>query len=65
MYDGAGRVVSVVRLDVGDGVVQAIRSVTNADKLSHIGPVSDVARLPERESASAAEARRHHGLKIP
>jgi hypothetical protein len=27
-------------------VVQAIRSVVNPDKLGHIGPVSDVARLP-------------------
>ena len=32
-----------------DGVVQAIRAVVNPDKLGHIGPVSDVARLPEKE----------------
>jgi RNA polymerase sigma-70 factor (ECF subfamily) len=48
MYDAEGRVVSVVELDVADGVVQAIRSVANPDKLGHIGPVSDVARRPER-----------------
>jgi hypothetical protein len=48
MYDAAGRVVGVVELDVADGVVQAIRAVVNPDKLSHIGPVSDVARLPEK-----------------
>jgi hypothetical protein len=30
-------------------VVQAIRSVVNPDKLGHLGPVSDVARLPEKE----------------
>ena len=49
MYDTGGRVVSVVELDVADGVVQAIRSVVNPDKLGHIGPVSDVARLPEKK----------------
>ena len=49
LYDAEGRVVSVVELDVADGVVQAIRAVVNPDKLGHIGPVSDVARRPERE----------------
>ena len=49
MYDAQGRVVGVVELDVADGVVQAIRAVVNPDKLGHIGPVSDVARLPENE----------------
>jgi hypothetical protein len=51
MYDAEGRVVGVVELDVADGVVQAIRSVVNPDKLGHIGPVSDVARLPEKEGS--------------
>jgi RNA polymerase sigma-70 factor (ECF subfamily) len=41
MYDADGRVVGVVELDVADGVVQAIRSVVNPDKLGHIGPVSE------------------------
>ena len=50
MYDAEGRVVGVVELDVADGVVQAIRAVVNPDKLGHIGLVSDVARLPEKES---------------
>lgn len=49
MYDAEGRVVSVVELDVADGVVQAIRAVANPDKLGHIGPVYDVTRLPEKE----------------
>ena len=48
-YDAGGRVISVFELDVADGVVQAIRSVVNPDKLAHLGPVSDVARLPDRE----------------
>jgi RNA polymerase sigma-70 factor (ECF subfamily) len=48
MYDAEGRVVSVVELDIADGVIQAIHSVVNPDKLGHLGPVSDVARLPEK-----------------
>jgi RNA polymerase sigma-70 factor (ECF subfamily) len=45
-YDAAGRVVSVFALDVADGLVQTIRAVVNPDKLGHLGPVSDLARLP-------------------
>jgi RNA polymerase sigma-70 factor (TIGR02957 family) len=48
-YDADARVVNVFELDIADGVVQTIRSVVNPDKLGHIGPVSDVARLPENE----------------
>ncbi len=48
-YDAQGRVFTVFELEVTDGVVQAIRAVVNPDKLGHIGPVSDVARLPEKE----------------
>jgi len=48
MYDADGRVVSVFELDVAEGVVQAIRAVVNPDKLGHLGPVSDIARLPEK-----------------
>jgi RNA polymerase sigma factor (sigma-70 family) len=49
MYDADGRVFSVVELGMADGVVQAIQAVVNPDKLGHLGPVSDLARLPERE----------------
>ena len=45
VYDSEGRVVGVVALDIAGGVVQAIRAVANPDKLRHIGPVSDMARL--------------------
>jgi len=48
-HDAAGRVFAVFELEVADGVVQAIRAVVNPDKLRHIGPVSDMARLPEKE----------------
>jgi len=47
-YDAEGRVISVIELDVADGVVEAIHSVVNPDKLGHLGPVSDAARLPEK-----------------
>jgi RNA polymerase sigma factor (sigma-70 family) len=56
LYDAEGRVVSVLELDVADGVVQAIRGVVNPDKLRHLGPVSDVARLPEKELARGTAA---------
>jgi hypothetical protein len=61
MYDAEGRVVSVVELDVADGVVQAIRSVVNPDKHGHIGPVSDVARLPEKVVAPVVDGRSASG----
>jgi hypothetical protein len=46
VYDAEERVVGVFVLDVAAGVVQTIRSVVNPDKLGHLGPVSDLARLP-------------------
>lgn len=51
MYDADGRVVGVAELDITDGLVQAIRAVFNPDKLGHLGPVSDVARLPDKKTA--------------
>jgi RNA polymerase sigma-70 factor (ECF subfamily) len=41
-YDAEGRVASVFAIDIADGLVQAIRSVTNPDKLQHLGPTSDL-----------------------
>ncbi|MHA4818546.1 RNA polymerase sigma factor SigJ [Streptomyces aculeolatus] len=46
MYDAGARVAGVFELDVADGLVVAIRSVVNPDKLGHLGPVSDIARWP-------------------
>ncbi len=40
-YDASGLLVSVICLDIADGVVQAVRSVINPDKLHHLGPLSD------------------------
>ena len=42
-YDAAGRVLNVFALDIADGLVQAVRSVVNPDKLRHLGVVSDEA----------------------
>ncbi len=39
--DRDGRVLSTVTLDVVDGRVQTIRSITNPDKLVHVGPPAD------------------------
>jgi RNA polymerase sigma-70 factor (TIGR02957 family) len=50
-YDGHDRVVNVFALDIADGLVHAIRSVTNPDKLRHLGPVSDVALRGARPPA--------------
>jgi hypothetical protein len=55
-YDAAGRVLAVFELDLAGGVVQAIHAVVNPDKLGHLGPVSDVARLPERRTSPGGQA---------
>jgi len=44
-YDPEGRVVSALSIEIADGVVVGLRSVVNPDKLGHLGPVSDVARV--------------------
>lgn len=48
-YDAEGRIINVFALDIADGLIQTIRSVVNPDKLGHLGPVSDLARLPEKD----------------
>jgi RNA polymerase sigma factor (sigma-70 family) len=57
-YDAGGRVVSVFALDIAAGAVQAVCSVVNPDKLRHLGPVSDLARLPPAGPADTARAPR-------
>jgi RNA polymerase sigma-70 factor, ECF subfamily len=45
--DATGRIVSAIAVDVlDDGTVHAVHSVVNPDKLGHLGPVSDLGRLP-------------------
>jgi RNA polymerase sigma-70 factor (ECF subfamily) len=47
MRDRDGRVVFTMSLDVVDGQIQAIRAVSNPDKLGHLGPVADGWALAE------------------
>jgi RNA polymerase sigma-70 factor (TIGR02957 family) len=48
-YDPQDRIINVFALDVADGLVQAVHSVVNPDKLQHLGPVSDVALRGPRD----------------
>ena len=48
-YDPEGRVAGVFALDIADGQVQAVRSVTNPDKLQHLGPTSDLYLRHDRD----------------
>jgi RNA polymerase sigma-70 factor (TIGR02957 family) len=48
-YDAEGRVVSVFALDIANGLVQAVRSVVNPDKLQHLGPTSELYLRPDRD----------------
>lgn len=46
--DSEGQIGAVMSLDVADGLVQAIRGVTNPDKLQHLGTVADVREVLRR-----------------
>lgn len=49
LFDAEGGVGSALALDIAGGAIQAVRSIVNPDKLTHLGfPVSDLARI-ERE----------------
>jgi RNA polymerase sigma-70 factor (ECF subfamily) len=41
-----GRIVNVVGLDIEGGLIRAIHSILNPEKLGHLGPVSDVGLRP-------------------
>jgi RNA polymerase sigma-70 factor (ECF subfamily) len=43
--DPNGRLMWVMTVDIADGVVQAVRSVINPEKLRHLGPLADVRAL--------------------
>jgi RNA polymerase sigma-70 factor (ECF subfamily) len=53
LLDRSGRVFAVWALDIADGKVQCVRSVVNPEKLRHLGPVSDLLRLPRRGGPDA------------
>jgi RNA polymerase sigma-70 factor (ECF subfamily) len=50
--DRDDKVVNTLALDILDGRIQAIRAVSNPDKLGHVGPVAD-ARALAREAKQA------------
>ncbi|MFD5462913.1 RNA polymerase sigma factor SigJ [Kitasatospora sp. NPDC127059] len=41
-YDPRGRVAGVLVLEIADGAIRALHSVSNPDKLGHLGEVSDI-----------------------
>jgi RNA polymerase sigma-70 factor (ECF subfamily) len=44
-FDGEGKLVAVMILDVAEGQIQAVSSIVNPDKLRHLGPVADLRAL--------------------
>ncbi|MFF3001331.1 RNA polymerase sigma-70 factor [Kitasatospora sp. NPDC057940] len=48
LHDTEGRIAGVLELDIADGAIQAVHSVSNPDKLTHLGPVSDIALVKTR-----------------
>jgi RNA polymerase sigma-70 factor (ECF subfamily) len=47
-FDGEGRVISTLSLEIGDGKVQAINGVVNPDKLGHLGEVANLREFLSR-----------------
>ncbi|MEU6988885.1 RNA polymerase sigma-70 factor [Streptomyces sp. NPDC046324] len=54
--DRDGKVLTAMVLDVVDGQIQTIRSVTNPDKLAHIGPVADAWAISREANRAARRA---------
>jgi RNA polymerase sigma-70 factor (ECF subfamily) len=53
--DRDGKILSTIAVDILDGQIQTIRSVSNPDKLRHVGPVAD-AWAVSREANQARRA---------
>ena len=46
-FDADGRLINVFVFEISDGLIQAVRSIINPDKLGHLGyPLSDLAQRP-------------------
>ena len=54
LYDGEDKIVSVFSLEIRGGVIQTVRGIVNPDKLGHLGPVSDIARIRRRHEDHAS-----------
>jgi RNA polymerase sigma-70 factor (ECF subfamily) len=50
--DAEGKLIGVMSLDIAEGRIQAIRSIVNPEKLSHLGTVADAKELFARIRAS-------------
>jgi RNA polymerase sigma-70 factor (TIGR02957 family) len=48
-YDAHGHVINAMTLDIADGQIQAIRSIVNPDKLTHLGEVVSWDQLLKRQ----------------
>jgi RNA polymerase sigma-70 factor, ECF subfamily len=51
-HDRDGKVINTWALDILDGQIQAIRTVSNPDKLGHVGPVADAWAIVRRVIAA-------------
>jgi RNA polymerase sigma factor (sigma-70 family) len=49
-FDGEGRLISVMILDVVEGQIQGVSAIANPDKLRHLGPVADLRALLRERS---------------
>ncbi|MQA75759.1 MAG: RNA polymerase subunit sigma-24, partial [Solirubrobacterales bacterium] len=45
-----GRVINVIALDIAEGQIQGVSSISNPDKLRHLGPVADLGALLRERS---------------
>ena len=50
LFDGEGRLISVMILDVAEGQIQGVSAIANPDKLRHLGPVADLRALLRERS---------------
>jgi hypothetical protein len=50
LLDRDGRLINVITIDVADGQIQTVRSIVDAYKLSHLGPISLERREPATDS---------------
>ncbi len=57
VLDPAGRLLTLLAVDVRDGEVVQVRSIVNPDKLRHLGPVADAAELLGDGSQPGGNAR--------
>jgi RNA polymerase sigma-70 factor (TIGR02957 family) len=50
LFDGEGRLIAVMILDVAEGQIQSVNSIVNPDKLRHLGPLADLSALRREHS---------------